>query len=181
MSDTAITTVSALRPALRLVEAQGLDTLVEGMITAFTTLAQDVQRRKFITQTCVDYLDRWPGDAVIRPAWSPLIAVASIAYIAADGTEQTWAEAEYDEDTDTEPGRVTLAYAASFPTIRSQANAITLTYTAGYGALTTDVPQLIRNACAMQIYRWLEQPDGGDGMLCDAVQGILHFNRLVTL
>ena len=27
----------------------------------------------------------------------------------------------------------------------------------------------------------VEQPDGGDGMLCDAVSDILHFNRLVTL
>ena len=102
--------------------------------------------RKYLTATCVEKFDDWPSDNVIRPRYSPLIAVTSITYIDTAGAVQTWAPGERDVDVTTEPGRITPAYSYSFPSLRGDQNGITLTYTAGYGVSASDTPEDIRTA-----------------------------------
>jgi uncharacterized phiE125 gp8 family phage protein len=128
------------------------DALIDSYIDAATSWAQKYQGRKYLTATCVDYLDKWP--AVIRPRWCPLIAVTSIQYVDESGVTQTWSDAEYDVDTDTQPGRIVPAYDESYPSIRGDINGIVVTYTAGYGSDEDDVPQEIRTAILMIVAQW---------------------------
>ena len=51
---------------------------------------------------------------------------------------------------------VVLAYDKSFPSIRTQANAVTVVYTAGYGTGTTDVPESIRLAIRLLVGSYYE-------------------------
>jgi uncharacterized phiE125 gp8 family phage protein len=148
---TRIVTIVEAKEQLRILH-DGEDLYIGTLIDAATSWAEKYQGRKYLTQTCVDYLDAWP--AVIRPRWLPLFAVTSIQYIDDGGTLQTWDADEYDVDSDTEPGRIIPAYGESFPSIRGDVNGIIVTYTAGYGTDAEDVPGEIRTAILMIVAHW---------------------------
>lgn len=62
-------------------------------------------------------LDRFPvGDSVELPRATPLISITSVKYVDSDGTVNTFSTSNYIADTWSVPGRVTLAYGASWPT-----------------------------------------------------------------
>jgi uncharacterized phiE125 gp8 family phage protein len=134
------------------VTATDEDALIDSYLDAATQWAEVYQGRKYLSQTCVDYLDAWP--TVIRPRWLPLFVVTSIQYIDDGGTLQTWDADEYDVDSDTEPGRIVPAYGESYPSIRGDVNGIIVTYTAGYGTDAEDVPGEIRTAILMIVAHW---------------------------
>lgn len=137
------------------------DTLLEGLIGTATEWCQDYQTRKYLTQTCVDYLDSWPAlpgrhgrwwssSGALRPRWSPLVLVASIQYLDTGGTWQTLAPGRYQVDAARNPGRILPAYNCSWPDLRGDPNGIILTYTAGYGT-AANVPHGIRSAILLLV------------------------------
>lgn len=123
------------------------DQLIDALIGAATRWSESYCNRKWLTQTCTEVFDQFP--AMIRPRWSPLIAVTSISYIDSAGATQTLDAAEYQVDEVTEPGRIAPAYGESWPSTRSDLNAVTLVYTAGYGSAGSDVPPDVRTAISM--------------------------------
>lgn len=127
------------------------DNLIESLILASRQWLEEDLGRSFVTQTWVLKLDRFPaGDTAILLPRPPLVSVSSIAYVDEDGVTQTWAADNYTVDSHSEPGRVTLAYGASWPTTRDVPNAVTVTYVAGYGA-STEVPEPIKAAMRLLI------------------------------
>lgn len=134
------------------VTATDEDALIDAYIDAATSWAEKYQQRKYITQTCVDYLDAWPAVA-IRPKWMPLASVTSIQYVDASGVAQTWDADDYDVDTASEPGRIAPAYGESWPSIRGDRNGIIVTYEAGYGD-SDDVPGQIKTAVLLLVAHW---------------------------
>lgn len=179
---TKVVTLTEVKAQCRITHTDE-DTLINDLIDAATSWAEKYTRRKFLTQTCIDYLDSFP--TIIRPRYSPLIAVTSIQYVDTDGNTQTWSNAEYDDDTDTEPGRIQPAYNCSYPSIRSQMNAITLTYTAGYGTAATDVPSNIRHALLLLVAHLYENREAtSEVALLEvplAVQSLLGIEKLYNL
>lgn len=125
------------------------DTLIEQIMLAATEAAENFQRRTYITRSRTYYLDSFP--TIIRPPYSPLVAVTTLKYYDTDGVQQTLDAANYRVDTDTEPGRITEAYNCTWPSIRTMTNAIEVTYTSGYGTENTDVPDDIKAALKMMI------------------------------
>lgn len=125
------------------------DVLIAQLMLAATTAAEHYQKRTYITRSRTFYLDEFPS--VIRPPYSPLVAVTTLKYYDTDGNQQTLNAANYRVDTDTEPGRITEAYGESWPSIRSMTNAIEVIYTSGYGATSANVPDDIRAAIKMMI------------------------------
>lgn len=129
------------------ITASDEDTLIAGYITAarewieiFTnrTLVKSTWQYKADGFACGYRIDD-PYDCGLRLPRAPLISVSSIAYLDTNGDSQTLASSVYDVDVNTEPGLVSLAYNQAWPTIRSQRNAITVTYLAGYGATTKTI------------------------------------------
>jgi uncharacterized phiE125 gp8 family phage protein len=110
--------------------------------------------RALITQTWQLTLDAfpltcWRPEAITPRQYAivvplpPLQSVGSITYVDAEGATQTLSPTAYQVDTRTEPGEITPAYGNLWPAIRPQPNAVTVTFTAGYGA-APKVPEPIK-------------------------------------
>jgi uncharacterized phiE125 gp8 family phage protein len=130
------------------------DDLIATYITAARRYLERRMRRCFISQTVVEKFDDW--QFLFRPVYSPLVSVTSIVYVDANGTNQTLSSSYYTVDTTATPGRLYESYSYSWPTIRDQRNAVTLTYVAGYGAAASDVPETIKTAIKMLVAHWYE-------------------------
>lgn len=130
-------------------------------ITAFVQAATDEidgrngwLGRALVTQTWKLLLDEFPGSfrfgcnrhGRIALPLPPLQSVTSVKYIDADGVEQTLtADTDYRVVTDAEPGFVEPLYGKTWPSARDEANAVRITYVAGYGDSGDDVPALLRS------------------------------------
>ena len=124
--------------------------LIADLITAAREYAENFQHRCYITQTIELVLDEFPDDEIVVPR-PPLIAVSSIKYTDTDGNQQTWDNANYTVDNKSHPGRIIPAYTKTWPATRDVPNAVTVTYTAGYGDATTDVPKRVKQAIKLLI------------------------------
>lgn len=118
---------------------------------------EDYCRRALCTQTWRLQLDAFPADqSFLRLPRPPLQAVTSVQYVDQSGTLVTWASSNYVVDPDSLPGRLHLAYGVSWPSPRCQANAVRVTYTAGYGDAGDAVPEALRHALKLLVGAWYE-------------------------
>lgn len=128
------------------------DALLESLIV---TARQEIDGRDgwlgraLCTQTWDWKLDGFPcvsnqnPDGALFVPLPPLQSVTSITYVATDGTSTTWSSSEYQVDIASQPGRIVPAYGYTWPDTRSQLNAVTVRFVAGYGDETT-VPEAIK-------------------------------------
>lgn len=139
------------------IDSSDENTIISALITAAREYIEHACRRALITQTWRLSLDDWPvtGDEIELPR-APLVSVTSVVYTDSDGTATTWAAANYEVDTDSQPGRIKLAYGESWPSATLKAsNPIQITYIAGYGN-AVDVPQHLRQAIMLLVGHWYE-------------------------
>lgn len=125
------------------VDHDGDDSLLNRLIKVATLSVENWCNIALITQTRRMTFQEFPVE--FRPDRPPLIAVSSIGYTDTNGDSQTVATATYRVQTDERPGRVQLAASKSWPTIKEDTD-VTLTYTCGYGASSSSVPQDLRHA-----------------------------------
>lgn len=119
------------------------DALLELLIKAAVGVCESYCRIALIQQTWQAKLDAFCDEIVLpRP---PLIAVSSITYVDSAGATQTVDSSVYQLDSFNRPGRVLLAYNQSWPSTRAQNQAVTITWTAGYGTDGTSVPENLKN------------------------------------
>ena len=131
------------------------DEMIEHLIKAARRQAETYTARALITQTWELGLDRFPV-WVIEPPRPPLTSVESIAYIDSAGGTQVLAAGKYRVDADSEPGRITPAYGRGWPTTRAVTTAVTVRFTAGYGAAGSHVPEDIRQAILLLVGSFYE-------------------------
>jgi uncharacterized phiE125 gp8 family phage protein len=146
-------TVAEAKTQLR-IDGSSEDTLIGNYITVARQTLEVLMRRAFITQTITLKYDSFPSQ--IRLPRPPAIAVTSISYVDTDGASQTWGGSNYVLDSQIEPASIQPAYNVDFPDTRTQANAVTVVYTAGYGTATTDVPESIRLAIRLLVGSYYE-------------------------
>jgi uncharacterized phiE125 gp8 family phage protein len=134
------------------------DTLIGYMVLGATDQVQKMLGLQLVQATWDWYLDGWNdphyGGETLRPPRSPLISVAAINYTDSAGSEQTAATTVYAVDTASAPGRVSLKYGQSWPTIYDQPDSIKVQFVAGYATNTevaTQVPDNIRAALFMLV------------------------------
>lgn len=98
-------------------------------------------------------------DAIEIPK-APLVEVLSVTYVDVNGVTQTFATSQYVVDAPSGPkarrGRVALAYSAVWPWTRTQINALTIQFVAGYSSLPLPtygptVPPLLKVAMLLDI------------------------------
>lgn len=109
--------------------------VLERYLRAARENAEAYTNRAFIQRTLELTYDHFDGELLIRKP--PLQSVTSVKYIDTDGVEQTLDTSVYDVDTASEPGRITLAYNQSWPTIRDVVDAVKIRYVAGYASAGT--------------------------------------------
>jgi len=128
------------------------DTIIGTFISAARESCEARTGRQLVTATYALRLGGFPcGDSIELPK-PPLVSVSSITYVDTDGTTQTLSTDVYEVDPYTTPGRVVLKYAQVWPTTRSQRNAVTITFVAGY----EEVPTLLKQGMLMRIAHWYE-------------------------
>lgn len=139
------------------------DALIEALIAAAREYAETYCNRALITQEwtlTMDDFPRAPSMGLPRPREfhvpkPRLQSVASITYIAPDGTTQTLDPTTYLVDVASLQGRVALAHACVWPVVLHQANSVAVAFTAGYGA-AADVPKGIVQAMLLLVGHWYE-------------------------
>lgn len=165
MSSLRVTVAPALDPIL-LAEAKAqcrIDTsdedgLLAGFIIAAREHCEDETGRAFITQTMelkLDFdwpIDRCGNDCIVLPRPPHKTgAIESITYIDTNGVEQTLDASQYLFSEGDIFGCVRPAYGVTWPIVRDQVDAITVTFVAGYGSNPGDVPEPIRQAVRLMI------------------------------
>lgn len=129
------------------------DSLIEGFIRAARIHAETVQRRQLITAMWRLSLDQFPCGPIYLPL-PPLQSVTSVTYVDAAGQTQTLADCQV--DTYREPGRIVPAYGSLWPTARCQPNSVNVIFVAGYGDLSSDVPESTRQAIKLLAGHYFE-------------------------
>ena len=124
------------------VDGTAEDTLLAGLIAAATDYVERYTGRSIGTQTLALTLVG-VADEMLLPR-GPVQSVASIKYYAT--TQQTLAASVYELAEDS----VLLASGQSWPDTDDRADAVTITYAAGY----TDVPAAIKQAILLLIGDW---------------------------
>ena len=139
-----------------------LDALLPLYIQAAREEAEAYTQRSLITQTWECRLDRFPTDADGGPSirlWhGPVQSISSVRYVDTLGATQTLSGALYTTDLGLEPGFVLPAVDTSWPDTLECANAVTVTFVAGYGDAASDVPAPIRQWMLMMIGAVADNP-----------------------
>lgn len=102
--------------------------------------------RKLIQQTWRCFLDWFPAGDEIRIPFGKLVSVTHLKYTDSAGTQTTFAASNYHVVTNRDPGRIVLAYQATWPTVTLRSvDAIEIEFVCGW-ANQAAVPDDIRNA-----------------------------------
>lgn len=129
---------------------------ITGLITAAREHVEQVSRRSLMPQTWRLSLDAWPCSDEIELPKPPLQSVTSVIYKDTVGAQTPLSTSAYIADSDSEPGRVVLAYGQSWPSgTLYPANPIQITYVAGYSNADA-VPAWAKQALKLIIGHWYE-------------------------
>jgi len=118
------------------------DNLLNALIVAARTHAENYTRRAFITQTWIAYLSSFPK--TLRLPYPPFQSVTSLTVEGTAFTDFTESKAGILEPTDTWP------ILSSSP----GADPIVITFKAGYGDAAANVPDPIQHAILLLIGHW---------------------------
>lgn len=124
------------------------DTLISSLIVAARQSAEHITGRALMPQTWELALDAF--DSVICLPKPPFVSVTSVKYTDSNGVLQTLDPAAYSVDSYSEPARLIPVYGGSWPSTRSQPNAVLIRYQAGY-ADAAAVPQEIKSWMLLKI------------------------------
>lgn len=107
------------------------DSLVEALITAAREAAESYTGLAIANQTYTLALDAFPEKSIVLGKW-PINAISSITYKDADNAVQTLSSADYFLDNYARPGEVALQPTKAWPPTAAVANAVVVTFTAGF-------------------------------------------------
>jgi len=124
--------------------------------------------RALVTQTWRQDFCRF-ADRLPLPV-SPVTAIVSVGYYDADNMQQTLDAGVYDLFADARGAYVSLQPGQVWPTTFNRAHAVSITFTAGFGA-ATDVPEPIRQAILLIVQRLF---DGADTEIDVAIDRVVH-------
>jgi hypothetical protein len=177
------------------VEIADDDALIAALVTAARLHCEKELRQALVTTGFRYTLDGFPtgyghgytgyghGYTGAEPEWPagqslarielprpPLIAVSSVAYVDPQGATVTLDPSAYEVEAGT-PGRLYPAYGTSWPAARRKVAAVTIAYTAGYGAAAA-VPEVAKAAIKVALGHLYEHRDD-DAPIPDAVDLLL--------
>jgi uncharacterized phiE125 gp8 family phage protein len=127
------------------------DTLITAMLGAAIQMAEQATGRALMTQTWCLSLDAFPL-AAIELSMVPVASVTSLVYSDTLGADQTLLPSNYVLNNSDDYGIAVVvpAFAKTWPDSRIQANAVRLTFVAGY-ANAGAVPESIKSWIKLQV------------------------------
>jgi len=143
-------TLAETKAHLRVLHASE-DALIERLIKTATASVERTLGRSLVSRQLVVSYDRLPlyrvPLALPRP---PVVSVAGLDYLDADGVAQTIASDGLSLIQHV-CGAAAVPLTGDWPKAMASARAVTVRYTAGYGAAASDVPEDIRHAALMMV------------------------------
>ena len=145
------------------VEIDDDDGLIGRLITGARNYVQEQTLRPLLPMVFDYRRDRFPRG--IRPIELPVYPVLSspaivITYIDGAGVTQTLASDQWKASLDREPCRIVPAYGKVWPTARTESDAVTIRFPAGY-ADPAAVPQDIKHAMLLLLGEFYENREAG--------------------
>jgi uncharacterized phiE125 gp8 family phage protein len=147
------------------------DDLITAQIRAATAYLDGyagILGRALITQTWRQDFDRF-ADRLTLPL-SPVVTIDSISYFDASDVQHMLDPGIYGLLADARSAYVTLQPGQVWPATFRRADAVSVTFTAGYGS-ATDVPEPIRQAILLIVQRLF---DGADTAIDVAIDRTVH-------
>jgi len=139
------------------------DTIILGYITTARRHCERFQNRAFIHQTWNLVFDTFPDEKYITVPLPPLVSVTHVKYYGTGGTANTMTASSYIVDTDSEPGRLYLAYGECWPsTTLRPANGVEIQYVCGYGSAASSVPTEVKTAIKLLVGHLYEHREATD-------------------
>jgi uncharacterized phiE125 gp8 family phage protein len=169
------------------------DTLIARLIRQARRYVENQTKRQLITAVWKMIIDEFPtdGDRIIYIPKGPVqtgrigteLDDAEILYLDIDGVQQTLDPSKYRVDATSAFGRIQEAYNETWPDTQPVMNAVEISFVAGYGDETSDIPEDLVGAMLLLVGAWYEQRDqivsGQYGQLPLGVDDILAPYRLV--
>lgn len=127
------------------------DALVTSLIKQAREYCEDIQNRKYLTQTWEMVLDDFPIGELEFHDCSPVQSITSVKYTDKDGVESTFAATNYILDNDSFVNRLVLKDNISWPTVTLQVvNGVRIRFVAGHEQ-ASDVDETIKWAMVLQM------------------------------
>jgi len=141
------------------VEHNDDDSIIEPLIAAAREEVEgpdSVYGRALLTQTWDWTLPCFPRRRTTKLLLPlpPLRSVDLVSYIDTAGDPQTWSAAEYRVDITETPGTLEPAFGFDWPQAQAISRAVTIRFTAGWGANPADLPATIPWALLLMIGHW---------------------------
>lgn len=162
-------TVEEAKDFLRL-DTTDEDYIVDRLILAAREWMEDKAGLVLMTQTRELILDEWPDADIMEIPCYPIATISSVKYKDEDGTETTWAAANYIVDAESIPPRLSLAYSIEWPTATLlPINAIRVRFTCGYASAAA-IPQRVKQVLMQHVHlnydHRLPDEDAEKALLC---------------
>lgn len=175
-----VVTTAQIKTNLRIASSDSThDTQIEICRDASISVAKEYLQKSLMNRTLKLSLDNIPFSDSVLPntegittgpfleyrqrsvnlPFSPLVSVTSVKTFDDSDTETTMASSRYYVDTASEYGRVVLRTGETWDDMLRVANAIEITYVAGYGSIATSVPAGIRQGIIVLASHFFENPD----------------------
>jgi len=117
------------------------DSYIQLVINAATDYYERLTWLQLITATYDFFLDEFPaGDTPIELPRPPFQSITEIKFVNDDGVVETWANTLYELDTSLLPGKVRPVNGEFYPSTNDQFKAVTITFKAGYGDSSAEIP-----------------------------------------
>lgn len=130
---------------------------IQRCVKAAREWLEEITGRQFITATLRLDLDEFPACGYIDLPRPPLGSVTSVTYYDSSNVQQTLsASTAYESDPSPSLPRVRLRTGQWWPSTYDRANAVSVTYTAGYGAAPANVPAPIQMAILQLVAHWYQ-------------------------
>ena len=141
-----------VKPFARITEDSEAVIMAGYAIPAAVAWAEKFCNRAFITQTwkvtASTFSEMLSDDSdfgqVLRLPIASLLTLSSITYLDADSVSQSFSTSYVHVVTSVDPGFLKLKSDYSWPSTDASPEAVSITFTAGYGPAVTDVPEYLR-------------------------------------
>lgn len=138
------------------VDTDADDTLITSLIAAARQMTETYTGRTWVHTTFDYYLDRLELETlgtqpIILPTCPLKASSTTIKYYDDDGTENTFPAANYTADVYSVPSRICLLSEQAYPSAVRDYNGLKVTFTAGYSADATSVPEAAKTAIKIMV------------------------------
>lgn len=163
MSSLVVYTAPAVEPVtlseaklFARVDTSDDDALITSLITAARVMTETYTGRTWVHTVYDYYLDRAELEAlgiapIILPTGPLKVSSTTIKYYDDDGTESTFAATSYRDDPYSVPPRICLLSGQVYPSAVRDYNGLKVTFTAGYSADATSVPEAAKTAIKIMV------------------------------